>query len=205
MKKIIVTGIGTDVGKTIASAILATSLKGDYWKPIQCGQEEGCDTNTMSHYLGPAKHEIYPPSYSFRYPLSPHHSSRLEGVVIDTRKINPPDTSRPLVIEMAGGLLTPLTLHENSFDLFKTWEGEWVIVSKHYLGSINHTLLTLEVLKLGGVTIKGLVFNGEPNPDSEAAILGRSGIPFLGRILPERYFDKNTIQRYASQWLPNLL
>lgn len=205
MNKIIVTGTGTGVGKTIASAILATAWQADYWKPIQCGDDEDSDTATIRFYLDPTKHHIHAPAYSFRYPVSPHHAARLEGVVIDSSRIYPPTTQRPLVIETAGGIFVPLTIHETAFDVFKKWDAQWVVVSRHYLGSINHTLLTIDALKYAGMVIKGIIFNGSPNPDSEEAILTRSRIPLLGRILNEPYFNKYIITRYACQWNSNHL
>ena len=198
MHKIIVAGTGPDVGKTVVSAILTTLLEGEYWKPIQCGDEESSDTATMKKWIDPTR--IHMPVYSLKAPLSPHHAARLENISIRLDAIVPPQTRRPLIIEGAGGIFVPLTLKVLSFDLFKTWNCRWVIVSRHYLGSINHTLLTLEALKRQNVPVAGLIFNGEPNPDSEAAILEISQIPLLGRVLPEPLLDKKTIQRYAKQW-----
>lgn len=203
MSRIMVAGIGTDVGKTVVSGILATLLQGDYWKPIQSGDEENGDTVTMQRLLDPSKHRLFPPAYSLKAPLSPHHAARLENVIIQLESIAIPFTERPLIIEGVGGILVPLTEQILSLDLFKSWNSQWVIVSKHYLGSINHTLLTIEVLKKYQIPIAGLIFNGEPNPDTEAAILTISGIPLLGRLLPEGQINLQTIQRYAKQWLPH--
>lgn len=201
MHKIMVAGIGTDVGKTIVSAILATILKGDYWKPIQCGDEENSDTSTMKKWLD-STYTIHPPAYSLKAPLSPHHAARLESTSIGLDSITLPQTMRPLIIEGVGGILVPLTSKISSLDLFKSWDCQWVIVSRHYLGSINHTLLTLEVLRKLRLPILGIIFNGEPNPDSESAILEISQVPVLGRLLPEANLNPQTIQRYATQWQP---
>lgn len=198
--KIIVAGIGTDVGKTIVSAILTTVLNGDYWKPIQCGDEE--DTVTVKRWLDTTIHTIHPPAYSLKAPVSPHHAARLETSSIKLDSIVLPQTARPLIIEAVGGILVPLTLNTLSIDLFKSWDCKWVIVSKHYLGSINHTLLTIEVLKKLCLPILGIIFNGEPNPDSEAAILEISQLPVLGKLVPEVNLNSQTIQRYAKQWHP---
>lgn len=199
MHKIMVAGIGTDVGKTIVSAILTTLVKGDYWKPIQCGDEENSDTSTMKKWLD-STYTIHAPAYSLKAPLSPHHAARLESTSINLDSITLPQTTRSLVIEGVGGILVPLTQKTSSIDLFKSWDCQWVIVSKHYLGSINHTLLTLEALKRLGLPILGIIFNGEPNPDSESAILDISQVPVLGRLLPEANLNPQTIQRYAKQW-----
>ncbi len=171
---------------------MTTVLQADYWKPIQCGEEELC----IGELIAPL--HVHPSRYSFKAPLSPHHAARLENLAIDPNSIVPPD--RPLVIESVGGIFVPLTRKILTIDLFQTWPCTWIIVSKHYLGSINHTLLTLEALKMRGVKIAGLIFNGEPNPDSEAAILEISQLSFLGRILPEPIINRETIQRIAKSW-----
>lgn len=203
MRRIMVAGIGTDVGKTVVSAILTMLLKGDYWKPIQCGEP---DTATLQQWLDPARHTIHPPAYSFHAPLSPHHAARLENRSIDVKTISLPVTSRPLIIEGVGGVLVPLTTHHLTLDLFASWECQWVVVSKHYLGSINHTLLTIEALKTRHLPILGLIFNGEPHPDAEDAILAHSHLPFLGRLLPEPHLNPQTLQRYGQEWrLPGLI
>lgn len=200
MRNIIVAGSGTDVGKTVASAVLTLLVEGEYWKPIQSGPEDSSDTSVMKNLIDPAKYRIHTPAYSFKAPLSPHHAARLEDVVIDRAAINPPKTTRPLIIEGVGGAYVPILTDLLTIDLFKNWNCQWVIVSKHYLGSINHTLLTIEALKKHGVDIAGIIFNGEPNSDTESAILTIAQIPFLGRLLPETTINKQTIQRYAKQW-----
>jgi dethiobiotin synthetase len=202
MHRIMVAGIGTDIGKTIVSAILTTLLKGDYWKPIQCGDEENSDTTKMKRWLDTTKHTIHSPAYSLKAPLSPHHAARLENILIRLDSITLPQTARPLIIEGVGGILVPLTSKNSSIDLFKSWDCQWIIVSKHYLGSINHTLLTIEVLKKLSIPILGIIFNGEHNPDSESAILDISQVRVLGRLLPENNLNLQTIQEYAIQWKP---
>lgn len=202
MHKIIVAGTGTDVGKTIVSAILVTLMKADYWKPIQSGAEESSDTAVMKKLVDTTRHSIHKPAYSLKAPLSPHHAARLENISINLDSIVPPKTTRPLVIEGVGGIFVPLNTKILSIDLFKSWDCPWIIVSKHYLGSINHTLLTLETLKHHGIPVAGLIFNGEPNSDSESPILEISQVPLLGRLLPEANIDQQTIQRYAKQWQP---
>lgn len=204
MNSIIIAGCGTEIGKTIVSAIITTAMQGDYWKPIQCGEAENSDTTMMHQLINVDKHCIYNPAYSLKAPLSPHHAARLEGVSIDIDSIIPPKTLRPLVIESVGGVLVPLNSHKLSIDLFNLWNSKWVIVSKHYLGSINHTLLTIEVLKQRKISIAGIIFNGEPNVDTETAILENSQISCLGRLLPESTINSTTIQRYAAQWKQRL-
>lgn len=203
MNKIIIAGNGTDVGKTIASAIIVTAMKGDYWKPVECGEAENSDTARMRKWLD-STHHVYPPAYSLKACLSPHHAARLENITIDLKSIVPSENTHPLIIEIAGGIFTPLSTKILNIDLFKTWKSQWIVVSRHYLGSINHTLLTLEALQRRNIPIVGLIFNGELNPDSESAILEISQLPILGRLLPESDINPQIIQRYAKQWQPQL-
>lgn len=197
MHRLIVTGCGTGVGKTVVSAILTAALEADYWKPVECGVSEDSDTSTVRELTGRAPH---PPRYTLEAPLSPHHAARLQNLTIEPSTIVPPLTDRPLIIETAGGILVPLTLHCTTLDLFGSWNLSWIIVSRHYVGSINHTLLTIETLKNRRQAILGVIFNGEPNPDSEQAILNLSQLPCLGRLSPEPNITRNTIQRYAALW-----
>ena len=200
LNNIIVAGIGTGVGKTVVSAILTTILDADYWKPIQCGADDHSDTLTIQKLSRAEKLHIHESAYSLKAPLSPHHAARLENIVIDSKKIILPQTKKPLVIEGVGGIFVPLTSKVLSLDLFKTWNCQWVVVSRHYVGSINHTLMTIEVLKMHGISILGLIFNGDPNPDSEEAILKNCSLPILGRLFPEQNIDSKTIKKYAQQW-----
>lgn len=193
MNKMIVAGIGTGAGKTVVSAILTTLFEGDYWKPIECGES---DSALLKQWL--PKHVIYPPAYSLKAPLSPHHAARLENIAIEDVIL--PKTTRPLIIESVGGILVPLSNNKTTLDLFQCWNCKWIVVSRHYLGSINHTLMTLETLKKRGIPIAGIIFNGEANPDSEDAILNISQVPCLARLFPEENITSTTIRRYASQW-----
>ncbi len=204
MQKVIVTGSGPDIGKTVVSAILTTLIKGDYWKPIECADEMGSDSQKIKTLIDSNQHQIHPSAYTFRTAVSPHHAARLENRVIKPESILLPQTRRSLVIETAGGVFVPLTTTFQQLNLFKQWDAHWIVVSRHYLGSINHTLLTIEALKNHHLSILGLIFNGEPNPDSEEAILQISQLPFLERLLPEKTISKKTIQRYAKKWQTGL-
>ena len=194
MKRIIVAGTGTGVGKTVVSAILAMALKADYWKPIECGKS---DTHKVQKWIETSTHR---PSYRFKAPLSPHAAAQLENIRIVQERIKIPHVERALIIETVGGVFTPLAENLVSLDLFKQWDASWIVVSKHYLGSINQTLLTLEALKKAGVDILGIVFNGKPNPASESAILKISNVPFFARVLPEFFIRAKTIKKYAEQF-----
>ncbi len=137
MKRIMIAGIGTNVGKTVVSAIVTTLMDGDYWKSVQSGPEDDSDVFIMRNLINTSEHKIYAPSYSLKAPLSPHHAARLENIIVDPTTIIPPSTARPLIIESVGGVLVPLTTRVLTIDLFKLWNCQWIIVSKHYLGSIN--------------------------------------------------------------------
>lgn len=200
MHKIIVAGTGPDVGKTVVSAILTTLLQADYWKPVQCGSEDVSDTNIVKQLIDTSFSTVHSPAYSFKASVSPHQAAQQENRIIEMDKFKLPKTRRALVIESVGGIYVPLTLKNLSFELFKRWNCSWVVVSRHYIGSINHTLLTLEVLKNHGIPVLGLIFNGPENPGTEQAILELSGVPFISRLLPEKNINSTIIQRYAIQW-----
>jgi dethiobiotin synthetase len=194
-----VAGIGTGVGKTIVSAIMTTMLEGSYWKPFQTGLEHS-DAQEIARLTDSSVHQIFPPAYSLQAPLSPHHAARLENIDMELTQIFPPPSSKPLVIEAVGGVYVPLSSNTLSIELFHSWEANWIVVSKHYLGSINHTLLTIEALKVWKIPILGIVFNGMPNPDTEDVILTTTKVPYFGRLLPEPHINKSVIRRYAKQW-----
>lgn len=202
--KIFITGIGTDVGKTIASAIVTEALEADYWKPIQAGDLSNSDTYKIQRYISNTKTVLHPNSYALNTPASPHLAAAIDGVTIKAADIVEPETANHLVIEGAGGLLVPLNAEETVLGLIKP-DYKVIIVSRHYLGSINHTLLTAEVLKQNGIMPAGIIFNGEENASSEEIILHKTGLKMIGRIENEPYFDKDVILEYADSFRQNLL
>lgn len=197
-----VTGISTEVGKTITSAILVEALGADYWKPVQAGELEHTDSHRVSSLIGGERTVIHPSSYALNTPMSPHAAAALDGIEIDLKEIVTPKTQNHLVIEGAGGLMVPLNDRDTIFDLIQP-SHKVILVSRHYLGSINHTLLSVEKLRQKGVTI-GLVFNGDPHPSTEEIILNKTSAFFLGRIEREEGFDRTLIKKYAGQWAPAL-
>jgi dethiobiotin synthetase len=197
MKKIVVAGIGTDVGKTVVSSILTYALDAHYWKPVQCGQCR--DRERIEALLG--KGCTFPEATYLKAPHSPHHAAKLEGVTIHPSQIIPPKTERTLIIEGCGGILVPINLQTLMVDLFAGWDCEWVIVSRHYIGSINHSLLTLEALQKRSLNIKGIIFNGDPCPQTESAILKFSNLPCIARLKQEPQWNLKTIHAYANQWM----
>ncbi len=179
--KYIVTGIGTDVGKTIVSAILAEKLKADYWNPVQAGNEQ-TDSNTVKLLISNAKTKIHPECYSLKTPASPHYAAQLENILISPDDLKIPETDNHLIIEGAGGIMVPLNNEKTFLDVFKQWNLPVILVSRHYLGSINHTLLSIDILKQVDIPIKGIIFVGEENKPTETVIENISGINILGRI-----------------------
>ena len=202
MRKIFVTGIGTDVGKTIVAAILTEALQADYWKPIQCGSLELTDTERVKRLVGSEQTVFHPEAYRFKTPASPHYAAEVEGTKINWGRLKVPETDNTIVIEGAGGLLVPFNYKGDSmFDMAKNWRTEMVIVSRNYLGSINHTLLTLKVLENSGVKVLGIIFNGVANASTEDVILKSSKVPLLGRIKEEYEFTKDLITRYSRDYI----
>lgn len=202
--KIFITGIGTDVGKTIASAIVTEALEADYWKPIQAGDVDNSDSHKLKNLISNPKTKIHPNSYLLQTPASPHLAASLDGIIIDRKEIKEPKTKNHLVIEGAGGIFVPINDTETIVDLIQK-EYKVIVVSRHYLGSINHTLLTIEALKNRKLNVSGIVFNGDPNTSSEEIILNKTGIKFIGRIEKEPYFDQNVIKEYADVFNENLI
>lgn len=203
-KSYFISGIGTDVGKTIAAAIITEALEADYWKPIQAGDLDNSDTHKVQRLISNSKTQFHKNAYALNTPMSPHAAANIDDVKIQAKKIKRPQTQNDLVIEGAGGLLVPINNKETILDLVKP-EDRIVIISRHYLGSINHTLLTLELLKSRGLTCFGIIFNGEETSSSEEVILKMSGAKYLGRIDSEPYFDRNVVKQYAEEFRSNFV
>ena len=193
-----ITGIGTDVGKTMVSAILAEALEADYWKPIQAGELDNSDSLNVGRLVSNSKTKLHKSAYNLENPMSPHAAAAIDGVVIKENKIKRPITKNNMVIEGAGGLLVPINDKETILDLIKP-NDKVIVVSKHYLGSINHTLLTINMLRERKLNVFGIIFNGEKNDSTEAIIEKMTGVSILGRIDNEPYFDKNVIKEYAER------
>ena len=202
--KLFITGIGTDVGKTITSAIVTQALEADYWKPVQAGDLDNSDSHKIQRYISNSKTQIFENSYKLNTPASPHLAAAIDGITIDLKKIIEPLTDNHIVIEGAGGILVPLNDIDCIVDLIKE-DYKVILVSRHYLGSINHTLLTFEALKNRNIAVAGIVFSGDENKATEEIILSKTKAKFIGRIENEPYFDQNVIQYYADKFRENLL
>jgi dethiobiotin synthetase len=178
---IIVTGTDTDVGKTVFAAALTRALAAFYWKPVQAGDDDGGDKARVAA-LGVPEAMILPEAYSLKTPCSPHRAARIDGITIDPARLALPATPGPLVVEGAGGALVRVTDDVVYADIFAQWGAPAVIVAATRLGTINHSLLTIEALRARNVTIVGMAFVGDPEPDSEATICRIGKVARLGRL-----------------------
>ena len=201
MRKIFVTGIGTDVGKTIVAAVITEALQADYWKPVQAGFADGTDSETIRSLISNSKTVIHPEAYKLKMPASPHAAAAAEGITISIKNIKVPQTDNILVIEGAGGLMVPMSEKELVIDLIEELQAEVVVIVRHYLGSINHSLLTLQALKSRKLNVKGIIISGAPNEQSEKAILSFSDYKIIGRIGEEKTFTKAVISGYGQKIL----
>ena len=202
--KLFITGIGTDVGKTVTSAIITEALEADYWKPIQAGDLNYSDTQKVKSLISNNKSQFHPNAYALKTPASPHYAAAIDEITIELNKIFEPKTSNHLVIEGAGGVLVPINEKDYVVDIIRK-DYKVIMVSRHYLGSINHTPLTFEALKIRGIAIAGIIFSGDENKATEEIILNSSKVKFIGRIDNEPYFDTNVISYYADKFRENLL
>jgi dethiobiotin synthetase len=194
-----ITGISTEVGKTVVAAIITEALEADYWKPVQAGELNRTDTHKVKDLISNTRTKFHKSAFELNAAMSPHAAADKDGVSINLRKINRPETNNHLVIEGAGGVLVPLNNSETIADLIHA-EDKVIVVSRHYLGSINHTLLTVELLKQRKLNIFGIIFSGNEHPSTESVITEMTGIPVLGRIDEEPYFDKTVVMEYAEKW-----
>lgn len=191
-----VTGIDTDSGKTLTSAIICEALQADYWKPVQAGLP--LDRDTVKSLLTNPTSTLHDEQYFLKFPASPHAAAKLEDIQIEMDCFILPTTDRPLVIEGAGGVLVPLNKDNFVIDIAQQFSCEVVLVADLYLGSINHTLLTISELRRRNLPVKGLIFNGERNPQSEEIILQHADLRCLLRIEKEKEITKEVVRRYAD-------
>jgi dethiobiotin synthetase len=201
-KQYFITGISTEVGKTVAAAIITEALQADYWKPIQAGELDNSDTHKVKRLISNSKSVFHENSYALKTPMSPHAAAEIEGVTIDLKKIIVPKTKNHLVIEGAGGLLVPLNESTTILDIIKP-SYKVIVVSRHYLGSINHTLLTIKLLQEKGFDV-AIIFSGDAHKTTEDIIVKMTNATVIGRINEEPYFDKNVVKEYADKFKEKL-
>lgn len=197
--RFVIAGTDTGVGKTVFAAALAGALDGVYWKPIQCGLADGGDRETVRRLSGLPKDRILPEVYRLAMPASPHIAAEREGITIDPEKLKPPAAERPLVIEGAGGLMVPITPSLLQIDLFARWQARVVLVARTALGTINHSLLSLEALRARHVPVFGVAFTGEENEPVRRTIADLGRVSDLGRLPPLAPLDAAALKKaFAS-------
>lgn len=191
---IVVTGTDTDIGKTVFAAALTGALDAHYWKPIQAGLSGETDSGIVQRLGGVPLQRIVPEAYRLTAPASPHFSAEREGIVIDPARLNIPCVAGALVIEGAGGLAVPLTRQLLQIDLFARWKAPVILCAVTKLGTINHSLLSIEALKQRAIPILGIAFIGDANPDSERTVVEMGGVRRLGRLPHVTPLDAQTLR-----------
>ncbi len=201
MTSLVVCGTDTDVGKTVVSALLVEGLGAHYWKPVQCGLEEGGDTARVAAMLdltpSEAAQRLLPEVYRYNHPVSPHWAGELEQRPIELGRLALPPVQGSLVVETAGGLLVPLRIDSLQIDQIQRWSLPVLLVARSGLGTLNHTLLSVEALRNRGIPLLGLVLNGPPHPDNPRTLEALSGAPVLACLPPLPRLDRNAL---AEQW-----
>ena len=197
-KKIIIAGIGTETGKTVASAIVCKALRADYWKPVQAGNLE----NTDSHKIKKWVHDttIHPEAYRLTTPMSPHGAAEIDVIRIEEAQLQIPKTQNSLIIELAGGLMVPLRNDYLNIDWVATSGLPVILVANYYLGSINHTLLSLSAINTRNIPLIGIIFNGEKNPSTFDVVMHQSGTKCLLEIDQEDEINDKVVSSYARQF-----
>ena len=196
-KRIIICGTDTDVGKTIVSSFLVQGLKGIYWKPIQSGTEEGTDTKTVCNLLSLEPNSYLPERYKFKAPVSPHWAAEQESAFIEPSNLKLPDLDELIIIETAGGLMVPLNRDWLQIDQLKAWGAPIILVARTGLGTLNHTLLSLEALKYRNLDVLGIVLNGPPHKDNPKT-LEQFGDTKILASLP--IFDEVNAKVLSQEW-----
>lgn len=196
-----VTAIGTGSGKSVTSAIIAQALQADYWKPVQAGFPT--DTDTVRNLVDNPKSIFHNEAFVLKAAESPHSASKKENINIKLNEIIIPSTENTLIVEGVGGVLVPLNNKEFIIDLVPRVESEVIVVADLYLGCINHTLLTLELLRERNYRVKGIIFNGEHAPETERIIMEHTSVPCLLKIRPQEVVNERMINHYAIEFLKN--
>ena len=197
-KQYIIAGIGTEIGKTVCSAIVTKALQAAYWKPVQAGNLTDGDAYWVQQWVPGTS--VFPSTYALTNPLSPHTAAELDGIRIDLDAFSLPATTENLVVELAGGIMVPLNETQTNVDLIVQLRLPVILVSKNYLGSINHTLMTYEILKSRNISMAGIIFNGPTNQSGEAFILNHTGLPVLLRVHEEKEINPSIIAHYAESF-----
>jgi dethiobiotin synthetase len=195
--RLVVCGTDTDVGKTVVSALLVEGLGARYWKPVQSGIEGGGDRDRLQALLALPAERIVPEAYRLAAPVSPHWAAEREGVAIDPERLALPPGDGPLVVETAGGVLVPLRRDWLQIEQLQRWNLPVLLVARSGLGTLNHTLLSLEALRRRQLTVLGLVLNGPPHPDNPRTLAELGAVPVLAELPPLEPLDRDALRR---QW-----
>ena len=193
--KLIICGTDTDVGKTLISSFFVRGLKSFYWKPIQSGIETETDSQSILRLSGIKKEKILKEAYIFEKPVSPHWAAEIDGKKIDINLLNLPKIDGSIVIETAGGLMVPITRNFLQIDQIRKWNLPVIIVCRSSLGTLNHTLLTIEALKKRNIKILGLIINGEKHLDNPKTLREFSKLPIIAEFPRLNNIDKNNLDR----------
>jgi dethiobiotin synthetase len=200
-RQLVVCGTDTDVGKTVVSALLVQGLEARYWKPVQCGLDGGGDSVRVSQLLGlngvEAEARILPEAYRYHHPVSPHWAAELENSPLDPDRLTLPGIDGPLVVETAGGLLVPLRRDLLQIEQIRRWGLPVLLVARSGLGTLNHTLLSVEALRRRQIPLLGLVLNGPPHADNPGTLANLSGAPVLACLPP---LSELTAATLATAW-----
>ncbi len=197
MQKYIITGIGTEVGKTVVSAIVSEALRANYWKPVQAGDLDFSDSMKVDTWTENV--QVLEERFRLKTPMSPHAAAEIDGVQIDSLDFALPKVD-PLIVEGAGGLMVPLNQNGLTYlDVFQKFNLPVILVSRHYLGSINHTLMSVELLKQRNIPIKGIIFVGDEHPTTESIILKSTDLPMIIRIPMTEEVNKDFVQEQANR------
>lgn len=199
---IFVTGISTEVGKTLVSAIITQALEADYWKPIQAGELEFSDKDKVQSLVSNTKSEFFPIQFPLQTPMSPHAAAAIDAVEVRVDKLNFPKTDNILVIEGAGGVLVPINDTETILDVIPS-KAKVILVSRHYLGSINHTLLSVMALQQKGFEV-GIVFSGDEHKTSESIITKMANVMIIGRVPELELINSEVVATVAASLQANL-
>jgi dethiobiotin synthetase len=204
-RRIVVTGTDTEIGKTVFAAGLADMLSACYWKPIQSGLDGETDAQIVARLGGLSCDRLLPEGYRLKTPVSPHQSAAIDGIRIDAKTLVVPDTGgRPLVIEGAGGLMVPLDQSTLYVDVFARWRVPVVLCARTSLGTINHSLLSIEALRRRDIDLLGIAFIGDSNPESEHAICEIGRVQRLGRLPRLSPLTRSTLREaFATSFKPD--
>ncbi len=202
IERLVVCGTDTDVGKTVVSALLVQGLGATYWKPVQCGLEGGGDSDRVRELLGLSTDRVLPEAYRLKAPVSPHWAAEQEGRRIEAEQLALPEVLGPLVVETAGGLLVPLRLDWMQIDQLRLWNLPVLLVARSGLGTLNHTLLSVEALRQREIPLLGIVLNGPPHPNNAATLNTLAGAPVLAQLPTLERLDRESL---AAQWRTSAL